>query len=93
METTTGTAQAAQPLAEKKFKELKPNQTNCDEKDAKGKPCWGQLKIMQTATNEIKKRVPDGSTLYRCQVCQTIYYGPLRQLPLRRVPRRISILG
>ncbi len=78
---------------ERPLKSMKPQQTNCDEKDEKGKPCWGPLKIWYTAPAEIRQKVPEGMLLYRCQACATLYYGPPRELPLRRRPRRISILG
>jgi hypothetical protein len=91
MDTATGTAPAE--AVERKTKAMKPEQTNCDEKDAKGKPCWGPLKMWLTAPDGAKKQIPNGSHLYRCQVCLTIYYGPPRALPLKRVTRRVSILG
>jgi hypothetical protein len=93
MATATEPAPAAPAAEERKTKQMKPDQTNCDEKDAKNKPCWGQLKMWLTAPETVKKQVPSGAQLYRCQVCLTVYYGPPRALPLKRVPRRVSILG
>lgn len=86
---TVSTATAEDPP----LKPIKPNQTNCDEKDAKGKPCWGPLKVMPVVADSLRQQAPAGSVFYRCQACQKIYYGPPRELPLRRIPRRISILG
>ncbi|GBC82460.1 hypothetical protein HRbin10_01585 [bacterium HR10] len=88
METTPSPTSTERPL-----KAMKPNQTNCDEKDEKGKPCWGPLKVWHTAPSEIRQKAPAGVVLYRCQACLTVYYGPPRELPLRRIPRRVSILG
>lgn len=67
------TAETNQPT----IKPLKGYQTNCNEKDAKGKPCWGTLKIWHTAPDELKRPFPPGEVIYRCQNCWQLYHGPL----------------
>lgn len=53
----------------------KPGQTNCDQKDAKGKPCWGFLKVWILAPDELLKQIPPGEVIFRCQTCLTLYHG------------------
>lgn len=58
-----------------------PGQTNCTQKDAKGKPCWGFLKVWTLAPQEMLKKIPAGEVLYRCQTCLTLYHGkPIRHV-------------
>jgi hypothetical protein len=58
------------------IKPMNGYQTNCDEKDAKGKPCWGPLKVWNRAPNELRRQVPRGDLIYRCSQCWRIYHGP-----------------
>jgi hypothetical protein len=68
--------QDAQPAeAKQDLKPMKGYQTNCDEKDAKGKPCWGLLKMWSMAPDDIRRRIPAGHVIYRCQVCWQVYHG------------------
>ncbi len=64
----------------------KPGQTNCDQKDAKGKPCWGFLKVWTIAPPEILKKIPAGEVLYRCQTCLALYHGR----PIHHVQKSIE---
>lgn len=64
-------AQTPQPS----LKPLKGYQTNCDGKDAKGKPCWGPLKIWHTAPAELRQLIPPDEVIYRCQQCWQLYHG------------------
>lgn len=72
-------AEAKQPT----IKPLKGYQTNCDEKDPKGKPCWGILKLWHAAPAELRRPFPDGEVIYRCQQCWQLYHGR----PLQHVHR------
>jgi len=75
-------AEAKQPT----IKPLKGYQTNCDEKNEKGKPCWGLLKIWHTAPAELQRQFPQGEVIYRCQNCWRLYHG----LPHQHVSRRAT---
>ena len=68
---------------ERAIKPLKGYQTNCDEKNEKGKPCWGTLKMWTTAPEELTKQIPNGEVVFRCQNCWQLYHGP----PHRHVHR------
>lgn len=73
MATDVETAQPTETQPE--LKPMKGYQTNCDEKDAKGKPCWGPLKMWNTAPDQIRQRIPAGHVVYRCQACWRVYHG------------------
>lgn len=60
---------------EKKILAATPGQTNCSQKNIKGKPCWGFLKIWTLAPAAMRKRIPVGDVIYRCQTCLTLYHG------------------
>lgn len=75
MTTDVQTTQPAETQPEPK--PMKGYQTNCDEKDAKGKPCWGPLKLWSTAPDHIRQRIPAGHVVYRCQVCWRVYHGQM----------------
>ena len=72
-----------EPTSEKTILAAKPRQTNCDQKDAKGKPCWGFLKAFTIAPPEMLRKIPRGEVLYRCQTCGALYHGK----PIRHVQR------
>ena len=56
------------------FKEKKPGQRACDEKDAKGKLCVGHLKRWYYAKDaELAKELGKGAEVYRCERCHTLY--------------------
>lgn len=77
MATDVGEVNAAE-TTQPTIKPLKRKQTNCDEKDAKGKPCWGTLKIWHTAPDQIRRQFSD-QIIYRCQQCWRVYHGPMRE--------------
>jgi hypothetical protein len=68
---------------EKVILAAKPRQTNCDQKDAKGKPCWGFLKAWTNPPSDLTRKIPAGEVLYRCQTCLALYHGK----PIRHVQR------
>lgn len=51
-------------------------QTVCNEKNAKGKPCWGHLKQLQTAGEPAEVHLRGDDVLFKCQTCGTLYMGP-----------------
>lgn len=55
------------------FREKKPGQRACDEKDAKGKVCVGHLKRWYTPSQEVVKELGNNLEIYRCERCRTLY--------------------
>ncbi len=51
-------------------------QTVCNEKNEKGKPCWGHLKQLRTAGEAAEIHLRGDDVLYKCQTCGTFYMGP-----------------
>jgi hypothetical protein len=51
-------------------------QTVCNEKNEKGKPCWGHLKQLATAGEPAEIHLRGDDVLYKCQTCGTYYMGP-----------------
>ncbi|HET6978230.1 MAG TPA: hypothetical protein VFI24_18000 [Pyrinomonadaceae bacterium] len=51
-------------------------QTVCNEKNEKGKPCWGHLKQLRTAGEPAEIHLRGDDVLYKCQTCGTLYMGP-----------------
>src|SRR6478672_13626809 len=51
-------------------------QTVCNEKNEKGKPCWGHLKQLQTAGEPAEVHLRGADVLFKCQTCGTFYMGP-----------------
>src|ERR1044071_10481845 len=51
-------------------------QTVCNEKNEKGKPCWGQLKQLRTAGEAAEIHLRGDDVLFKCQTCGTLYMGP-----------------
>ncbi|HET6893037.1 MAG TPA: hypothetical protein VFH31_18170 [Pyrinomonadaceae bacterium] len=51
-------------------------QTVCNEKNAKGKPCWGHLKQLRTAGEPAEVHLRGDDVLFKCQTCGTLYMGP-----------------
>ena len=56
-----------------KFKEKKPGQRACDEKDDKGKLCVGHLKRWFTPNGEVVQAIGKDAEVYRCERCHTLY--------------------
>jgi hypothetical protein len=51
-------------------------QTVCNEKNEKGKPCWGHLKQLRTAGEPSEIHLRGDDVLSKCQTCGTLYMGP-----------------
>ena len=51
-------------------------QTVCNEKNEKGKPCWGHLKQLRTAGEPAEIHLRGDDVLFKCQACGTLYMGP-----------------
>src|ERR1041385_8708181 len=51
-------------------------QTVCNEKNEKGKPCWGHLKQLRTAGEPAEVHLRGDDVLFKCQACGTLYMGP-----------------
>jgi hypothetical protein len=51
-------------------------QTVCNEKNEKGKPCWGHLKQLRTAGEPAEIHLRGDDVLSKCQTCGTFYMGP-----------------
>jgi hypothetical protein len=51
-------------------------QTVCNEKNEKGKPCWGHLKQLGTAGEASEVHLRGDDVLFKCQTCGTLYMGP-----------------
>jgi hypothetical protein len=51
-------------------------QTVCNEKNEKGKPCWGHLKQLKTAGEPAEVHLRGDDVLFKCQTCGTYYMGP-----------------
>jgi hypothetical protein len=81
----TTTPAAATPAAETppqpKIKTRKPRQRACDEKDEKGKFCFGHLKRYYDYPKDIEALVGHSAEIYRCEFCKTIYKPNLAEMP------------
>jgi hypothetical protein len=67
-------AEAAPPeLAKPKIKVKKHTQRACDEKDEKGKFCFGHLKRWYDYPKEIEALIGAKAEIYRCEFCRTLY--------------------
>src|SRR6185503_10935850 len=51
-------------------------QTVCNEKNEKGKPCWGHLKQLRTAGEPAEIHLRGDDVLSKCQTCGMLYMGP-----------------
>src|ERR1700694_5567492 len=51
-------------------------QTVCNEKNEKGKPCWGHLKQLKTAGEPAESHLRGDDVLFKCHRCGTLYMGP-----------------
>ena len=57
-------------------KQITNAQTVCNEKNEKGKPCWGHLKQLATAGESAEVHLRGDDVLFQCQTCGTFYMGP-----------------
>ncbi len=56
------------------FKEKKPGQRACDEKNDKGKLCVGHLKRWYyPADSDVAKELGKDQEIYRCERCRVLY--------------------
>lgn len=79
-----------------KFKEKKPGQRACDEKNEKGILCCGHLKRWYTLSAEVSKEVGEDVEIYRCERCQALYRpapGDVSTAGQRYQLRPVNILG
>jgi hypothetical protein len=74
-------AAAGETMAQPKIKVRKPRQRACDEKDDKGKFCFGHLKRYYDYPKEIEALVGHNAEIYRCEFCKTIYKPNLAEMP------------
>jgi competence protein ComEA len=51
-------------------------QTVCNERNEKGKACWGHLKQLRTAGERAEVHLRGDDVLYKCHRCGTLYMGP-----------------
>jgi hypothetical protein len=72
---------AVEAPAQPKIKVRKPRQRACDEKDEKGKFCFGHLKRWYDYPKEIEALVGHNAEIYRCEFCHTIYKPNLAEMP------------
>lgn len=82
-ETNIPVTASAEPIenASPKIKTRKPRQRACDEKDEKGKFCFGHLKRWFDYPKEIEAIVGPKAEIYRCEFCHTIYKPDLVEMP------------
>jgi hypothetical protein len=79
------------------FKDKKPGQRACDEKDAKGKFCVGHLKRWYYPPDaEVAKELGPNAEVYRCERCHILYRAAEADVSTagqRFEPRTVNILG
>ena len=51
-------------------------QTVCNERNEKGKACWGHLKQLRTAGEPAESHLRGDDVLFKCHRCGTLYMGP-----------------
>jgi hypothetical protein len=68
--------QVSTPTAAPVPKRITNAQTVCNEKNEKGKPCWGHLKQLKTAGEPAEVHLRGDDVLFKCQTCGTYYMGP-----------------
>ena len=73
-------AAPAEP-AKPKIKVKKPTQRACDEKDEKGKFCFGHLKRWYDYPKEVQDKIGKEAEIYRCEFCKTLYKPDPKRMP------------
>ncbi len=71
--SSTAPAPETQPATPKRITNA---QTVCNEKNARGKGCWGHLKQLRTAGQPAAVHLRGDDVLFKCQNCGTLYMGP-----------------
>jgi len=66
-------AAAASPPVPKRITNA---QTVCNERNEKGKACWGHLKQLRTAGERAEVHLRGDDVLFKCHRCGTLYMGP-----------------
>lgn len=75
-ETNSATPDPSAAAATPVPKPITNAQTVCNEKNEKGKPCWGHLKQLSTAGEPAEIHLRGDNVLFKCQTCGTFYMGP-----------------
>lgn len=57
----------------------------CNEKDGKGKLCYGHLKRWYGFGDEVKQKYGANAEIYRCERCQTLYLPNPQEEPRTEV--------
>lgn len=63
------------------IRRLKPNQRACDEPNAKGKRCLGNIKRWYDYPAEVAAIVGTHREIYRCEFCKTVYTPDQSEAP------------
>ena len=71
--TETQTAAPSPPPVPKRITNA---QTVCNERNEKGKACWGHLKQLRTAGEPAESHLRGDDVLFKCHRCGTLYMGP-----------------
>src|SRR5712691_6732619 len=69
---TQTTAPSSPPVP----KRITNAQTVCNERNEKGKACWGHLKQLRTAGEPAESDLRGDDVLFKCHRCGTLYMGP-----------------
>ena len=75
-DTTPGNQEPSAAVTAPVPKQITNAQTVCNEKNEKGKPCWGHLKQLDTAGEPAEVHLRGDDVLFKCQTCGTFYMGP-----------------
>ena len=67
---------AAAPSPPPVPKRITNAQTVCNERNEKGKACWGHLKQLRTAGEPAESHLRGDDVLFKCHRCGTLYMGP-----------------
>ncbi len=68
--------QTAAPTSLPVPKRITNAQTVCNERNEKGKACWGHLKQLRTAGERAEVHLRGDDVLFKCHRCGTLYMGP-----------------
>lgn len=68
--------QTAAPASPPVPKRITNAQTVCNERNEKGKACWGHLKQLRTAGEPAESHLRGDDVLFKCHRCGTLYMGP-----------------
>src|SRR5712691_13298296 len=74
--TPNAEPQKAAPPTPPVPKRITNAQTVCNERNEKGKACWGHLKQLRTAGERAEVHLRGDDVLYKCHRCGTLYMGP-----------------